>query len=215
MDFNDILKSQKYIQASSKLKCGIIKKYLYVENPGDRSFWEFITNKVYPNMFEVKVASQDKALGKSTLQADYHKLNPSYLVGIDSDYDYICPERNKYSGYLVENKYILHTFGYSRESLMCCIDAINNIITKAYYREPVVCEIIDAVISYSKTIHYALCVFSYLHNKDVTNNREDEFREAISITNNQSILDDELKVNRMELEKVKVKSDLYVAEKKS
>ncbi|MBC8953360.1 DUF4435 domain-containing protein [Xenorhabdus sp. PB62.4] len=209
-DFSDILKSSKFISAYNKQRSGIAAGILWIENPSDRLFWELVVSLSYPDRYVVKPYSKSNVSGKRILEKEYINLHSNLIVGIDSDFDFICPERHENAKEMNRNPFVLHTFCYSRESLICCHESIYDILNKCYYQEKVSSEINMALNAYSLAIYDALCVFGYLHNMDWNKYKEKDFMLAITITDGSSLLDEKLCVNKIELDKIKEKSSSYV-----
>lgn len=127
-NFDEILYSESFNKArSSFLKSSGI---LYVEDISDVSFWElFFKNLAY----EIKVFQNDTnqcITGKTELKKLYEKCNKHLLVALDSDYDYLCENHNDYAQKMCNNPFIIHTYSYSKESVIYNSGYIDFILEK-------------------------------------------------------------------------------------
>lgn len=140
--FHKILTSEKYIKAYGFNNKGI----LYIEDYPDLDFWQSIIDKNLNLSYEVKCYSKKNTtpltnktepllLGKRNLEKLFPSVNNSLLVGIDADYDYLLEDNTPQSIYL-KNKFILHTYGFSRESILCTRKALAYTLSKIKFSIP-------------------------------------------------------------------------------
>lgn len=208
--FDSLLKSAKYIKAYTKQQTGKPRGVLYVENPSDRLFWENVIAQVCPEQYSVKSFSLEDAPGKRLLEKEYSKLHRFYIVGVDGDFDYLCPDRHEFASYLNNSPYVIHTFTYSRESVIFSTPSILDISNRLAFRHKLPHDCIEALIEYSKIIFSALSVFSYAHNLNWQDFKEDQFTNAISLPVGETLLTDGLQVNLAALDGVRVTSRKYI-----
>lgn len=209
-DFDKKMKSSNFMKSYTKYQSGTTKGLLYVENAADRLFWENVVAHVCPQSYIVKTYSISKAPGKRTLEKEYEKLHKEYIVGVDGDFDYLCPDRHKHATMMNSNPYVLHTFCYSRESIFFSIDSVDEIINRLFFRTKTSDKLASALTEYSKVIFPALSVFSYAHNKDWGKFKENDFNKAISLPFGQHLLTQDLEINTATLEGVKHSVDNYI-----
>ncbi|MEQ2025786.1 DUF4435 domain-containing protein [Xenorhabdus szentirmaii] len=209
-DFSDIFKSPKYISAYNKQKTGTEAGILWVENPSDRLFWELVVSRSLPERYIVRPYSKSEISGKRILEKEYSNLHSNLIVGIDSDFDFVCPERHENAKEMNINPFVLHTFCYSRESFACSKESLSDILNKCYYQENTPSEFHQALWDYSSIIYDALCVFGYLHNLDWNKYKESDFKSAIKLSDGGCLLDEKLCVNKIELDNVKKRVVDYV-----
>ncbi|WP_213637229.1 DUF4435 domain-containing protein [Providencia rettgeri] len=209
-EFDNLLKSDRYLKAYAKQQAGKSQGILYVENPSDRLFWENVIAHVCPDKYIVKTYSVEKAPGKRALEKEYNRLNSSFIVGVDGDFDYLCPSRHDNASHLNSNPFIIHTFAYSRENIIFDMSSIADISNRMVFRHKLSHKGIEALACYSAIIFPALSVFSYAHNSDWQRFKEDQFMNAISLPENERLLTDELMVNTIALDRVKIASDEYI-----
>lgn len=210
MEFSTYLTSGNYIHASTTLQSGIPQGLLYVENPSDISFWRCIVQHQAKDRYVVKPASKDNANGKRTLEKMYPDLHKSLLVGVDSDFDYICPERHANAVALNQNRFVLHTFAYSRESYECCHDAIKGLCETLYCHDQLPSQIHDALNAYSCITYPALCLFAFLHNQDWQQHIDGLFIEAVKLPAESCLLKDDLTINQAVINQLETKVQQYI-----
>lgn len=208
--FDSLLKSAKYLQAYTKQQTGKSRGILYVENPSDRLFWENVIAHVCPEQYSVKSFSLDNAPGKCSLEKEYSKLHRFYIVGVDGDFDYLCPSRHEFANSLNSNPYVIHTFTYSRENVIFNMPSVIDISNRLAFKHRLINDCVLALTEYSKIIFPALSFFSYSHNLDWQTFKEDQFTRAISLPEGEKLLTDELKINTAALDYVKASSKIYI-----
>ncbi|QSX29562.1 hypothetical protein JYB88_15395 [Shewanella cyperi] len=112
---------------------------IYIENEKDSVFWQELLVKAGLSNYQIKYGSKNKSndsRGKAGLKKFFESLNINALVGIDSDYDYITHAKVKEPcKCIARNKFILHTFSYSRESVIMNDVNINKSIGRIYFSE--------------------------------------------------------------------------------
>lgn len=208
-DFSRMIGSPAFIRAYSSIQSGQTMGNIFVENPTDIPFWQHVVNAVEASRYKVRPIAKEKAAGKRTLQTRYAELNQEFLVAVDSDYDYLCPERHDHAVQLNENPFILHTYCYSRESFQCCHLSVESITDILYYHEALPSEILEALTQYSRCIYPALCAFAYLHNQNWQKYGEDLFKDALTTEAAACLIDDELRINGDLLTRLKTRIDEY------
>lgn len=131
-DFQSYLTNGNFISAYLANKEGnkdsAQKGLVYIEDDSDQVFWEKFINSLFPNQYNVQASIKDRPSqrGKRALEKLYEGANDKVLIAVDSDYDLICPSSNSiYSSFLTNNKFIIHTFGFSRESALLDKDNLN------------------------------------------------------------------------------------------
>jgi hypothetical protein len=162
--FSDVFSNPNYIQGFTTITSGQPKGLLYVESPNDIGFWRYITERVCPGNYDIKAASKLKANGKRTLELEYPKLHKDYIVGVDSDMDYLCPSRSNNATELNKNLFILHTFSYAKESLQCSLESVEDIMERLVFDDVVDSDILSTLMDLSHVIYDALVVHLFRHN---------------------------------------------------
>lgn len=123
--FNKILFSEKFnkTRAAFQNSSGI----LYVEDINDLSFWSlFFDDKEY----EIKLFQNEQnqcVTGKLELQKYYSECHKYLLIAVDGDYDYLC-ENDKEAKIMCDSPFVIHTYSYSKESVIYHSDYIDSIL---------------------------------------------------------------------------------------
>ncbi|SEQ86135.1 hypothetical protein SAMN05216522_107180 [Rosenbergiella nectarea] len=211
-NFSDYFKKEEFVGTYSNMYSGehTGAGLLYIEDSSDRCFWESVVDAVCPGLYRVMKYSQNGSDGKRLLEKEYDNLHKKFIVGVDGDYDYLCPDRNEYSLKLNENPFVLHTHSYAVENLKGCQEAIRNYSNIFRLHEQTHNSLAEALEAYSNFIYEALCIFSYLHNKSPDTTIESEFNSAL-FSNNQNIpISNNLSINNNFIDEIKGKTQDYV-----
>ena len=115
-----------------------------VENSYDVPFWlDFLTGIVADKHLDITPFDNtgehlDLTMGKAHIyrMSDEGKLGPHLLGCVDADYDYLLGSRTVDGRTLQAAKYIVHTFAYSVENLLCCHKGFSQICTQAVKSQP-------------------------------------------------------------------------------
>ncbi|WP_312778703.1 DUF4435 domain-containing protein [Pseudescherichia sp.] len=209
-DFDSIRASRDFLNAYNVFTTSIPAGFLYIEDASDRLFWEGLVKSICPGRYRVMPYSQGGAEAKRSLEREYVNLHQDFIVGVDSDYDYLCSNRNEFAGELISNRYVLHTFYYSRESHINSPEAISEILECFHLHKYPENQLLDSLGKYSKTIYPALCLFSWLHNAEWQTHPENLFNIAIRLPEGSRLLNDDLTVNENTIDGVKTKVDEYI-----
>lgn len=187
-DFSNYLTNSNYVKAYGFNNKGIV----YIENERDLSFWEKMINEIHPERYEFKraVIEGSSIRGKRALEKLYENLNEDVLVAIDSDFDYLSPNRNKYSKHVNENKFLLHTFSFSRESVLCNPKTLNHVLSCIKYFIPSDYKFDAFIIKLSKICYNYLLPFCYLMEKNIFVIDEADFHKPLSSIKNEFHLQD-------------------------
>lgn len=128
-NFKEIMNSESFLNAYGFNKKGIC----FVEDESDIPFWDYLISKNLSGKFDIKPASSTinpHARGKKALCEKIPYLNNKQIIAIDSDFDYILNTPNKE---IFNNKYIIQTFFYSRESVIYRVERLDLIINQIKY----------------------------------------------------------------------------------
>lgn len=142
-----------------------------VESSFDVPFWhDFLTGVLPDKTFDISPFSNeptDLTMGKAHIyqKSEEGGLGPHYLGCVDADYDYLLGNRTHEGQVLNASKYIIHTYAYSVENLLCCPEGFNQICTQA-----IKCQVTCPFTEWMKEISiaiYPLLVWSlYLDSRD-------------------------------------------------
>ena len=108
-----------------------------VENSYDVPFWQDFLEGVAEKMtFDITPfdhINHDLSMGKAHIYrlSEEGKLGPHYIGCVDADYDYLLGSHTKEGEILKKSKYLVHTFAYSIENLLCCHHGFSKICAKA------------------------------------------------------------------------------------
>lgn len=170
--------TSEYIDATtrfaSKERRMARKIMVYVEGYDDISFWrdvlaQFETEQLY---FEISVPSRsDLAKGKRVLLNMLDSLGKNLILCMDSDFDYLFQGKTTQSEMVLNNKYIVHTYAYSIENLLCYSKSLKNVCVKATKNDIDIFNINHFVTSYSSTIFPLFLWYAY----SALNGRENLF----------------------------------------
>lgn len=170
--------TSEYIDATtrfaSKGRRSARKIMIYVEGYDDISFWRdvlapFETENLY---FEISVPSRsDLAKGKRVLLNMLDNLGENLMLCMDSDFDYLFQGKTTQSRVVLNTKYIIHTFAYSIENLLCYSQSLKNVCVKATKNDTDIFNIDAYIKSYSYTIYPLFLWYAY----SALNGRENLF----------------------------------------
>lgn len=200
-DLTDFMRSAKYIKIYTGMESsGPQKGIIHTEDASDRLFWRKVVNDVCPGRYDVKPFSQGGEAGKRRLEQQYRHLHKDYLIAVDSDYDFLCPDRNEFSSELNANPFVLHTFCYSRESFIHTPENVEELTDCIHLHEKMQSQIQEALRRFSITVYDALRIFSWLHNQDQQRFKESDFNQCFRLPAGVFLLDDSLDINEIAFE---------------
>ncbi|HDN9022051.1 TPA: DUF4435 domain-containing protein [Aeromonas salmonicida] len=158
--------------------------FIYIESESDREFWDSIIKKCakgkYLFKFKGKQDGKSEPRGKSILEDLYTTANEAALVAIDSDFDYISPNRSDVSKKINSNKYVLQTYAYAIENIKLDYLRIDKCLGKICFFEPNEHRVSVFMKNYSSIIHQVLLKYLYLMNVGVQLPfLDDEFHKKI------------------------------------
>ena len=122
------LSDETYYRGASVIlgEPGYVK--VIVENSFDVPFWQDLLSTALPEKgfdispFSYANAEADLTMGKEHIykMAESNLLGPHHLGCVDADYDYLLGNHTHDGNTLEGSKYLIHTFAYSVENLLCC-----------------------------------------------------------------------------------------------
>ncbi|MQS00080.1 DUF4435 domain-containing protein [Gluconobacter aidae] len=194
--FTEYLTDPNYISAYDFDGKGII----YIEDENDKRFWTEVIDDLAKNRYTFKIATNKslgkgsdeiKIRGKGALTKLYDTLNKTVMVAVDSDFDYICPENSEYAKKLSENKFIIHTFSYSTESVIFCEKSIKLISSKIKYDLEVSFDINEEIKKISNIIFESFSMFAYLNNRGSSLESSKQYHEIFHFSTSKEMFLDE------------------------
>jgi len=211
-DLTDIMRSSEFIRVYTGMESsGPQKGIIHTEDASDRLFWKKVVNEVCPGRYDIKPFSQGSEAGKRRLEQQYQHLHKDYLIAVDSDYDFLCPDRNEFSAELNANPFVLHTFCYSRESFIHTPESIEELTDCIHLYEKTHSQIQEALRRFSVTVYGALLVFSWRHNQDQQRFKESDFNQCFRLPDGVFILDDSLNINENAFQSLSQSVGVYKA----
>lgn len=158
--------SSLYIGAANVLKPKRARRKIiaYVESYDDVSFWrsllaEYEDDTLY---FEVMLPSQTTlAKGKKSVLMNSlgPKLGQNMIACVDSDYDYLLQGATQTSRYIINSKYVFHTYVYAIENYQCYAEALHEVCVMATLNDHPLVDFPAFMRMYSQ-ITYPLFVWS-------------------------------------------------------
>jgi len=202
-DFISYTSNIEYIKAFTEIKLGKQKKLIYVEDKSDIFFWEKLIKFSNLENYEILVYSNNRIKGKRILETRFEDVNEYFMMAIDSDYDYLCPNHRK--GSFLESKYILHTFGYSKESILIEKNRLNTFFKNIKYTINHKVEINEFLDKFSHLCFKGLSLYI----NELINNRfeiqQNSFDSCFNILGEKLISEDDLSINLKLLDKIELK----------
>ncbi|WP_421237890.1 DUF4435 domain-containing protein [Aeromonas jandaei] len=153
-----------YIHITSDDSKNVPGGFIYVESEADKQFWSRLLKGFAKKKYEFKIQAKEKRAvrGKRALEDMYLQANEKALVAVDSDFDYISPNRSASAKQLNGNKYVLQTYAYSVESLAFDVLRVDECLSEYYYFEPNQHKLSAFLESYSKIIYPVLMKYLFL-----------------------------------------------------
>lgn len=202
-DFINYTSNIDYIKALTEIKSGKQKRFIYVEDKSDIFFWEKLIEFMDLDNYEILVYSNNTIKGKRILETRFEDVNEYFMMAIDSDYDYLCPNYRK--GSFLESKYILHTFGYSKESILIEKNRLDVFFRGIKYTINHKVKIDEFLDKFSKLCFKGLSLYI----NELINNRfeiqQDAFDSCFNILGEKLIIEDDLSINFKPLDNIELK----------
>lgn len=199
-DFISYTSNTEYIKAFTEFKTGKQKKLIYVEDKSDIFFWEKLIEFIDLDNYEIMVYDNNKIKGKRILETRFEDVSEYFMMAIDSDYDYLCPNHRK--GKFLENKYILHTFGYSKESVLIEKDRLDHYFKNVKHTINHKVEINNFLAKFSKICFKGLSLYI----NEIINNRFEikqcSFDSCFNILGEKLINEDDLSISLNVLDEI-------------
>ena len=121
-----------YSQASAILVGDQNRVTVEVEDRIDEVFWKDLLCCIYPqknfhftSFYTKKDSSKDRITGKSRIMNNAVSFNSFHIGCVDSDYDWLLSDKTVYGKELGRNKYLLQTYAYSFENLLCRAESLD------------------------------------------------------------------------------------------
>lgn len=158
--------SSLYIGAANRLKPKRSRRKIvaYVESYDDVSFWRtlFAEFEDETRYFEVMLPSRT-TLTKGKKSVLMNELGPrlgqNMIACVDSDYDYLLQGATQTSRYIINNRYVFHTYAYAIENYQCYAEALHEVCVAATLNDRPLVDFVAFMRLYSR-IAYPLFIWS-------------------------------------------------------
>lgn len=143
-----------------------------VEDNLDREFWRDLLNDLCPekelhfNCYQTIVKGKDVVLakGKARVVKMADTFNDYHIGCVDSDYDWLLSDCTEDGKVITGNKYLLQTYAYSIENLMCLSSTLEEFCQDAT-EEPMEFDLADYMSRLSQTVYPLLIWSLYLYSQ--------------------------------------------------
>ena len=146
--------SSLYIGAANRLKPKKARRKIvaYVESYDDVSFWRTLLGEFEDDTryFEVMLPSKTTlAKGKKSVLMNElgSQLGQNMIACVDSDYDYLLQGATHTSRYIINNKYVFHTYAYAIENYQCYSGALHEVCVMATLNDHPFCCLYEDVFT--------------------------------------------------------------------
>lgn len=150
----DNISSELFAAASKMHRSGRVM--VYVEGYEDIAFWRGVLDdwEGADRHFEISTPIRsDLAKGKKVVLNFASQAGTNLLLCVDSDFDYLFGNLNEQSRLVNNNKYVIQTYAYSIENLLCYPPSLNSIAVKATKNDARIFDFQHFMSEYSKTIY--------------------------------------------------------------
>ncbi|MFI3314372.1 MAG: DUF4435 domain-containing protein [Rikenellaceae bacterium] len=160
--------TSSYIDAASHISRpqdrDVRRVMVYVEGYEDIPFWREILSELESSklQFEVNVPSRDDmAKGKRVLMSMAQNAGRNLILCMDSDFDYLFQGKTPQSQQILSNKFIVHTYAYSIENLLCYAPSLKRIVVRASKNDRYLLDINKLIESFSSVIYPLFLWYAY------------------------------------------------------
>ena len=162
-----------YSEKEARLTGNLNRVKVEVESDIDAAFWENVLKELCPQKdFHFSpyytnltiVNTENRIKGKSRILNMVDEMNDYHIGCIDSDYDWILSDFCDKGKNINDNKYLLQTYAYSFENLVCLSSTLNDFCQETT-EESTDIDFTDYVQKVSATIYPLLIWSAYLYSK--------------------------------------------------
>lgn len=168
--------------------------FLFIENEKDKAHWTkflgvgFVSKYVFSVSHNIETI-QCGSRGKARFDTLLAKASEVAIFAIDADIDHFTPLRFEKCREIIENPHVIHTYGYSKESISNCALVLDDCLEKYHYFDECPYRFSEFLTKYSKIIYPAFLRFIHLLNSNADYNDESDF--------NRNIIPDEARLYKM------------------
>ena len=155
--------SSDYLHAASTMRRSDLI-LVYVEGYDDVSFWRAILSEYETGKrhFEISPpARTDLAKGKKVVLNFASKAGRHLLLCVDSDFDYLFGDLNDQSRTVNGNPYIIQTYAYSIENLLCYPPSLHAIAARTVKNDSSIFDFEEFMDEYSRIIYPLFLWYAY------------------------------------------------------
>lgn len=217
-EFSDFLTDRDYIGSYNVFLSGNTADkdngIIYVEDASDWKFWEEFIDYYYPEKYMCRPSSNNgkTVTGKRFLETIYDKANEKVIIAVDSDYDYIVSKAQA-SHAFNHNKYIIHTHGFSRESVQLEKYHLQSFFKRCKLTLPNTVNLLEFLDQFSEISFKALARYKVLLDQvNYVNIYEGEFNSCFNILDSK-LIDDDLNLDLSTISKIEDSIDRFFSEK--
>ena len=159
-----------------------------VEDTIDRDFWSDLLGELCPEkefhfdpyhtIFNEDGSSGRTGKGKSQIINAASSFNAWHIGCVDSDYDWILSDYTEAGKTISSTKYLLQTYAYSIENLMCLSSTLAE-FCRENTEEHVVFDFVDYLTRLSKAIYPLLVWSTFLCSKGFLDFTQTDWREVL------------------------------------
>ena len=157
-----------------------------VEDNIDREFWRDLLTPLCPekelhfNCFQTIVKGKDvvEVTGKARIIGLADSLNENHIGCVDSDYDWLLSNKTQDGKTISGSKYLLQTYAYSIESLMCQAESLVD-FCRDNTEEAVEFDFTDYLNRFSKIVYPLLMWSVYLYGNGNTSFTPTDWRKML------------------------------------
>jgi len=161
--------------------------YIYVESEDDVPFWHRIFKKYASGLiFRINPATRNEANGKEIVLDLVCKADATFLLCIDSDYDYLLGEAagEKYRNISKSGKedFVFETYTYSIENYKCYAYSMDDLCVRASLNDEYLFDFVTFLRDYSESV-YELFLYSiyFEKNKDTQSFCREELGKCVNL----------------------------------
>lgn len=160
--------SSDYVNAANKLQGKNARKRIvaYVESYDDILFWRMVLSRFEDDRryFEVMLPSRtslNKGKKQALLSIMKNGAGDNMLACVDADYDYLIQGKTYQSDFMLNNKYVVHTYVYAIENYQCYAQSLHNVCVMATLNDHIIFDFETYLKEYSKAV-FPLFVWSIM-----------------------------------------------------
>lgn len=160
--------SSDYVNAANKLQGKRARRRIvaYVESYDDILFWRMILSRFEneTRYFEVMLPSRtslNKGKKQALLSIMKNGAGNNMLACVDADYDYLIQGMTFQSDFMLNNRYVIHTYVYAIENFQCYAPSLHNVCVMATLNDHSIFDFETYLAEYSKAI-FPLFVWSIM-----------------------------------------------------